>query len=161
MTAEIVFLKRAFAVIESVDIAQYDLRLDRSSAHHVPFALPTEPNSVAEAPDVDVLWIGPDEWLVVTGPEGIDLELDGVDHSWVDVSANRVVLDLAGDRTMPMLATGCSIDLHPRFWRARMCAQTLLGKAPVILQHRGDTQRLFVRPSYLDYLVEWLRDAVE
>jgi sarcosine oxidase, subunit gamma len=161
VTADIVFLRRAFALIENVEIAQYDLRLDPSLAHRLPFALPTEPNAVVETPGVDAMWLGPDEWLVVTGAEGIDVELDGVHHSWVDVSANRVALDLAGDRTMPMLATGCSIDLHPRAWRERMCAQTLLGRAPVILQHRGDTQRIFVRPSYLNYLVEWMRDAVE
>ena len=81
------FLRRAFALIENVEIAQYDLRLDPSLAHRLPFALPTEPTAVVETPGVDAMWLGPDEWLVVTGAEGIDVTRGGI-----------TVYDGAGDR---------------------------------------------------------------
>jgi sarcosine oxidase subunit gamma len=40
-----------------------------------------------------------------------------------------------------------------------MCAQTLLARVPVILQERDLATRVFVRPSFAGYLVDWLLDA--
>ena len=54
-----------------------------------------------------------------------------------------------------LLATGCSLDLHPR-WHAGMCAQTLFARAPVILEQRSDATRVFVRASFADYLIDRL-----
>ena len=114
---------------------------------------PTEPNTAAGG----VLWLGPDEWLVVGGRE--DDYADAA--AAVDVSANRVCLELSGDDVEDVLAQGCSLDLHPSVFGAGRCAQTLLAKAQVIL-HRTDasTFRIFVRPSFLPYVRAWLEDAV-
>jgi sarcosine oxidase subunit gamma len=112
------------------------------------------------------LWLGPDEWLIV-GPsqttDGLiaDLEqaLAGEHHSLVDVSAARAVLELTAPDALELVSEGCGLDLHPRSWHAGDCAQTLLARVPVILQQRGDAIRIFVRPSFGDYLVDWLLDA--
>ena len=40
-----------------------------------------------------------------------------------------------------------------------MCAQTMLGKAQVILHERADTTTALVRTSFADYLVDWLLAA--
>lgn len=37
-----------------------------------------------------------------------------------------------------------------------MCAQTLLAKAQVILHERTDATRVFVRPSFAGYVLDWL-----
>ena len=37
-----------------------------------------------------------------------------------------------------------------------MCAQTMFAKAQVILQERGDTTRVLVRPSFAGYAIERL-----
>ena len=161
MTVEVVFTIRAFALLEPRELSQFDLRVDPAEAERLPFEIPTEPNTVASRRNLDVLWLGPDEWLAVGDREAPPQpDLTGVHHSWIDVGANRVVFELAGSRTMDVLASGCGLDLHPRAWREGMCAQTLLAKAPVILQHTGVAQRVFVRPSYRDYLVAWIEDAV-
>jgi sarcosine oxidase subunit gamma len=113
---------------------------------------PVEPNTAAG----DVLWLGPDEWLLVGGREQ-----DYPDASAaVDVSANRVCFELTGDDVEDVLAQGCSLDLHPSVFAPGRCAQTLLAKAQVIL-HRTDreTLRIFVRPSFAPYLRSWLEDA--
>ena len=114
---------------------------------------PLEPNTVAG----DVLWLGPDEWLVLGGREE--------DHpdaaAAVDVSANRVCFELAGDDVEDVLALGCSLDLHPSAFAPGRCAQTLLARAQVIL-HRTEleTFRILVRPSFAPYLRAWLEDAL-
>ena len=114
---------------------------------------PVEPNTVAG----DVLWLGPDEWLVVGGREE---DYPGAAAA-VDVSAERVCLELAGADVEDVLARGCSLDVHPSVFAPGRCAQTLLAKAPVIL-HRTDreTFRIFVRPSFAPYLRSWLDDAM-
>ena len=114
---------------------------------------PVEPNTVAG----DVLWLGPDEWLVVNGREEDYPDAAAA----VDVSAERVCLELAGADVEDVLARGCSLDLHPSVFPPGRCAQTLLAKAPVIL-HRtgGETFRIFVRPSLAPYLRSWLEDAM-
>jgi sarcosine oxidase subunit gamma len=123
------------------------------------FRLPTDPNTWHGVDGADALWLGPNEWLVVADP--------GTDHgattpgaeSVVDVGANRAVLDFIGTGVRDLLSKGCSLDLHPSKWSDGDCAQTMLAKAPVILQQRGEATRVFVRPSFADYLVDWLLAA--
>jgi heterotetrameric sarcosine oxidase gamma subunit len=114
---------------------------------------PVEPNTTAG----DVLWLGPDEWLVLGGHE--DDYPDAA--AAVDVSANRVCFELAGEDVEDVLAQGCSLDLHSSVFPPGRCSQTLLARAQVIL-HRTYPERfrIFVRPSYAPYLRVWLEDAL-
>jgi sarcosine oxidase subunit gamma len=155
--------------IDAVEVAfpaQVDLRVDPAHVGSMPFRLPLEPNTWLTDGGRDVLWLGPDEWLVVGAPWSattiageLDAALSGVHRSVVDVSAARAVLDLRGAAVAELLAAGCSLDLHPRSWRAGMCAQTLLARAQVLLQQREGATRVFVRPSFAGYLLDWLLDA--
>jgi len=151
---------------ELVFLAQVDIRADPSTAARLGF--PAEPNTVASSPDRDILWLGPDEWLVVghTGTaEALVAELEttlgGVHHSVVDVSANRTVIELAGPSRHEPLSSACPIDLHPRSWSDGLCAQTVFGGAQILLQEREGTTRVFVRPSFAGYVVDLLVAASE
>lgn len=163
----VTFAERAF-------LAQLDVRVtpDPAAADAVAGAigcgLPLTPGTTAQGPRASVLWLGPDEWLVVGAPgtEG-DLSqrlgdaLGGGLGTVVDVSANRTVIEVSGPRAREVLEKGCSIDLHPRAFGPGRCAQTLLARAQVILEQTGEepTYRLFVRPSFSGYLAAWLMDA--
>lgn len=141
-----------------VDLAQVDLRTDPAD---VPFEAP-DPNTATSWEGRDVLWLGPDEWLIVgkTGTERaivdeLETALSGHHRSVVDASANRIVFDL--EDGLELLSTGCGLDLDPAHWLSGMCAQTLLGQAQVILHQRDErTTRIFVRPSFARYLVDRL-----
>ncbi len=144
--------------------AQIDLRVASPEG----LELPLIPNTWTAGSDGwEWLWLGPDEWLAV-GAEGtsaklilqLERELDGHHRSIVDVSAGRAVIELAGERRTELLSHGCGIDLHPRSWAAGMCAQTLLARVPVILQEREDATRVFVRPSFAEWLRSWMVDRL-
>lgn len=143
----------------AIERAQVSLRADPRS---LPFE-PPDPNTSATWSARDILWLGPDEWLVVgeAGSEGsIERELRdalaGQHHSIIDVSANRIAFDLTDG--LDLLASGCGLDLDPNRWLPRMCAQSLFGGAQVILHQLDErTTRAFVRPSFAGYFVERFR----
>lgn len=146
--------------VEIPHLAQISVRCDPVAAQGVGF--PVEPDTVTGTMERGVLWLGPDEWLVVglagTAPAIVD-ELEeafaGTHHAVVDVTANRAVLELRGERRHDLLASGCGIDLDAAGgWTARRCAQTLFARAPVLVQEMEGATRVFVRPSFANYVVD-------
>jgi sarcosine oxidase subunit gamma len=150
-------LERVGAVEAAIEV-QVSLRIDPLAASLLPFGLPMSPNTWTATGSTDALWLGPDEWLLSgrMTVEQIRAALGGEACSVVDVSANRIAVDLVGSPALETLSKGCGLDLHPRLWRTGMCAQTLLARVPVILQQRDGATRIFVRPSFAGYLVDWL-----
>ncbi|WIV61653.1 sarcosine oxidase subunit gamma [Amycolatopsis nalaikhensis] len=115
---------------------------------------------------VDVLWMGPDEYLVL-GPElsreSSDLEAELSRESSVlavvDVSAQRNVFRLTGAHAADVLAHGCSIDLDPAVSPPGTCVQTLLARTGIVLMVREEGFTILVRQSFSDYFRAWLADA--
>lgn len=164
-------------------LTQVDLRVEPGSGTAADIAralgvpLPAEPGTSAsiggEVPPsgaamsgTRVLWLGPDEWLVVAPPGDTGLEARlraaaGTGHAAVtDVSAQRTVLLVTGPRTRDLLSHGCALDLHPRAFGPGRCAQTTLARAQVVLARgEGDEFHIFVRSSFAGYLAAWLLDA--
>lgn len=118
---------------------------------------------------VQVLWMGPDEFLIVS-PEGTDTDVQVAIDSWlggrwvavVDVSAQRTIVTLSGRYARDVLAHGCSADLHPRVAPTGTCIATLLAQTGIILQvvdaEAGEFQ-LLVRSSFAGYFAAWVADA--
>jgi sarcosine oxidase subunit gamma len=130
--------------------------------------LPVKPNTTAAGDGIAVLWLGPDEWLVVAAPDagmaaGLEMALAGDHGAVTDVSESRAVIGLAGANARQVLMKGCSLDLHPRAFRAGRCTQTLLARAGVILHQTGNEPAydIYVARSFADYLWTWLEDAAE
>ena len=151
----------AVAAREVVFASQVSARVEDAGAREL--GLPAEPNTWVALGEREAMWLGPDEWLVcseIEPPPDVvrDLELRAGHHhrSVVDVSANRAVLELTGADRLDVLAAGCGLDLHPRWWRSGACAQTLLANAAVLLQERQASTRVFVRPSFAGHVVAWL-----
>lgn len=121
-----------------------------------------------------VTWLRPDEWLVEAPPpsrlalvaalaEAVGEGTPEAEGAVVELSASRHALELSGARTRDVLAAVCALDLHPRAFPVGHATQTLLVRAPVLLQlvEATPTWRLLVRPSFVSYVVEWLADAME
>jgi sarcosine oxidase, subunit gamma len=155
----------ALATLDAVEVpflTQIDVRCGERDATRLGF--PLEPNTVTGDMTRGALWLGPDGWLVVAAPgdpgvivEGLEALLRDSHHAVVDVSGNRAVIELHGLSRLGLLASACSLDLDPAGgWVAGVCAQTLLARAQVILQELPGATRVFVRPSFADYLVDRL-----
>lgn len=130
--------------------------------------LPMAPNTTSAAGEVRILWMGPDEWLVI-GPtevrtrlrDRLETALAGEHVTVTDVSAHRTVIEVAGSDARELLMKGCAVDLHPRQFAPGRCAQTTLARAQVVLLARTPEPAywVFVRASFAEYLAEWLLDA--
>lgn len=132
------------------------------------FDLPVGANTMTANGELGVLWLGPDEWLMLT-PSGreagiardLRAALDGLFAAVTDVSGGQTVITLGGEYARDVLAKGCSLDLHPRVFGPGQCAQTRLARAGVLIHQMDDapTFALIVRRSFADYLWRWLEDA--
>lgn len=167
----------AVTLTEEPLLTQLDLRLDAKgrAAGDVGLALgvalPVEPGTSAATGSTCVLWLGPDEWLVLAPPgstAGIEARLRAAAGeepvAVVDVSAQCTTLRLSGSMARAVLARGCALDLHPRAFGAGRCAQTMLARAGVVLvclaaDPPAPVYRVLVRSSFAGYLADWLLDA--
>ena len=114
------------------------------------------------------LWLGPDEWLVVTddGAAAATMaDLTGAlqrQHAQVvDLSDARAVIGLSGPHARDVLMKGCTLDVHRRAFGPGRCTRTLLAKAQVILHQTSEAPDydLYVYRSIAEYLWAWLEDA--
>ena len=113
-------------------------------------------------------WLGPDEWLLATGlgkengiAEHLGKSLSGQCHSLVDVTGGQVLLRLGGSHAREVLAKGCTLDLHPRVFKAGQCAQTTLAKTSMLIALIDDapTFDIIVRRSFAEYAALWLQHS--
>jgi sarcosine oxidase subunit gamma len=132
--------------------------------------LPEVPNTSESAGGCAALWLGPDEWLLVTPVEqGLRL-FDRLRQALVshrsgsaltDISSGQTVFRLSGPSAIEVLAKGCSIDLDPNQFQAGQCVQTSVAKANALIWRRDESisYDLIVRRSFAEYLALWIEDA--
>ncbi len=130
--------------------------------------LPTRPNSTSMDPQRQLLWLGPDEWLLKLrdrqGPAvatALQAALQGQHSAVVDVGHGFTTLLLQGPASADLLARGCPLDLHARAFPTGAVAQSHIAKASVIVLciYAGVQYEVTVRRSFADYLARWLCEA--
>ena len=130
--------------------------------------LPLKPNTRSVANKVNILWLGPDEWLLITPSDQethlsqtLGNSLSQIHASVTDITGGQTLLKLSGQSSAKLIAKGCSLDLHPRVFGSDQCAQTLLAKTPIVIWKPDGTSsyNIIVRRTYADYLAYWLKDA--
>ncbi|MFT4634632.1 MAG: sarcosine oxidase subunit gamma [Arenicella sp.] len=130
--------------------------------------LPIQANTFLVADGNTILWLGPNEWLVVTA-EGMATELIKKLESALadkfsavnDISGANTVLEISGIKAQALLLKGCPLDLHHSVFSTGQCAQTVMAKTSMILWqvHEAPIYKLVVRRSFADYFGLWLADA--
>ena len=126
---------------------------------------PVMPNTVVRAGERVVIWLGPDEWLVVSSPESrervadkLEEALSGLHVAVNDISSGQTIIRLRGPRARDLLSKGCPLDFHPRAFGAGQCAQSHIAKSNALIIQVDDTPTydVIVRRSFADYLARWL-----
>lgn len=155
-------------------LTQIGLRAVPGSTAHTAFAettgvgLPGRVGQVTGAPQgVSVLWLGPDEFLVVTAADQHELTrslhqaLGESPGQVVDLSASRTVIELAGAKARAALEKGVPADLHPREFPIGTAVTTTLGPVPILLWRTDENvYRVMPRTSFAEYTARWLIDAL-
>lgn len=127
-----------------------------------------EPLAAVRRRDVEMLRLGPDEWLVATPDrraERIERELrdalEGQGAALSDVSHGHTVIALSGPDARSLLAKGCPLDLHPRVFTPGRCAQSRLARCQVLIHQVGEAPafEIHVPRSFAQYAWTWLEDA--
>jgi sarcosine oxidase subunit gamma len=115
-----------------------------------------------------ILWLGPDEFLLVTEPghetalgATLSATLRGRRGAVVDITDSRTAIALSGRHARDLLAKGCGLDLHPRSFAPGHCAQSSLAKVKIALHQLDDapSYHVIVERSVAEYLWLWLTDA--
>lgn len=131
-------------------------------------SLPAKPNTVAGESELQLLWLGPDEWLLVCEEarqvellQDLEAALEGQHALLTDVSHSRCILGLEGVNARHVLCKGASLDLHPTAFAPGSCAQTALARAHMLLHQLSDmpSYRVYVHRSFTDYVFRWFEDA--
>jgi sarcosine oxidase subunit gamma len=130
--------------------------------------LPETPNTSVSTSGISALWLGPHEWLIVT-PGGLEAAMQDSlrkalanrNYAVTDVSSGNIAISLAGKPARDILAKGCGIDLHERYFVAGTCVSTQVAKANALVWRPDSSSRfdLIVRRSFAEYLALWLLDA--
>ena len=127
--------------------------------------IPTKPKTSASSNGRHVLWIGPDEWLVID-ENGADLMAiatgTGVLHSATDVSHRNTAIIVSGPKAAEAINGSCPQDLSLSVFPVGGASRTLLGKAEVVLYRTAeDTFRVEVWRSFATFAFGMLDEAAK
>lgn len=129
--------------------------------------LPTRPchSSVSGTGTVSVLWLGPDEWMIVSqaGTEQalqtrLHSELSGRHIQLSNVTDYYTCIDIAGYQNREILMNLSTLDMHKRTFSAGQIKGSIFGHANAYVWQlhtdpgASEIFRLIVRSSMADYL---------
>src|SRR5687768_6850504 len=135
--------------------------------------LPFDPSTSSTNGETSFLWMGPDEWMLVSAPGEAESRsrealavLAGTHHQLVEVSDYYTIVEVAGPRARELLMKLTTLDLHSRAFRLGMVTGSVFGRANATIWHIADDGvdggpvfRLLVRWSMADYFWCLLADA--
>lgn len=132
--------------------------------------LPTKANTYSiNAINEKVIWLGPDEWLIVSDDDNAFLKLlnkiKNLEENVTDVSENRTIIRIRGKYIYVLLSKFLVLDLEKNLSTNSSCAQTLFVKVPVLLvrNHHDGTPEIdiFANRSHANYIYNLIADGTK
>ena len=129
--------------------------------------LPVQPNTYVTNDNVKVIWLGPNEWLITNNQnlyKNLKNELGDIQASVTDVSENRTVIRISGDKIFKLLSKFLVLDLEKNLPDESSCAQTLFVKVPVLLVRNNNEKQIpeidiFTNRSHANYIYNLIVDG--
>ena len=129
--------------------------------------LPLIPNTYVENHSVKIVWLSPNEWLVINGNDDLFNKLQNKigdnDASVTDVTENRTVIRLSGEKIFTLLSKFLVLDLEKSLKDQSSSAQTLFVKVPVLLLKISNNQTpeidIFANRSHANFIYNLLKDG--
>ncbi|MBS0269169.1 MAG: sarcosine oxidase subunit gamma [Proteobacteria bacterium] len=123
--------------------------------------LPLAPCTLVASEDVKILWLSPDEWMIVTAPgqanalrSNLQQALVGVRSQVVDNSGGFTQIFLGGTHALDALRHVSVYDFESL--QPGRVAGTTFGKSSVYAFRQGNGYGLIVRRSFADYIWRYL-----
>lgn len=129
-------------------------------------ALPLESNQSNGDGKRTLLWLGPDEWLLVCPAEdggAAEAALTEARLVFTPVGEGRATIRLSGPRAVDVLRKGTSLNVHPGVFQPGHCAQTLLEQAAILIHRLAEPvgYDIYCERSVAEYLWRWLEDSAQ
>jgi heterotetrameric sarcosine oxidase gamma subunit len=129
--------------------------LIRGELHGLPQPPPCRAIAVG---DNFLLWLGPDEFLLVAPNDTVPTL--HIASATIDVSHRDAALSVAGPRAAWVINAFCALDLHPSAFPIGTCTRTVFGKAEILLwRTSGEEFRIDVARSFAPYVWACLEEA--
>ena len=131
--------------------------------------LPTKANTYStNAINEKVIWLGPDEWLIISDDDNTFLKLlkdmGDLEASLTDVSENRTIIRIRGRYVYVLLSKFLVLDLEKNLSTDSSCAQTLFVKVPVLLVRNNYDRTgidIFTNRSHANYIYNLIVDGTK
>ena len=159
-------------------VDKINLRLDPNNYDYMSICgkilgtlLPTKPNTYVQNEKVKIIWLGPDEWMIINDQENelfikLKNELGDLEASVTNVSENRTIIRLSGKKIITLLSKFLVLDLEKNLGTQSSCAQTLFIKVPILLVRNNDNNQIpvidiFINRSHANYIYNLLVDGTK
>ena len=140
--------------------------------------LPVAPNTYTHTYTKDkklkVIWLGPNEWLIVIEYQSEKNDIfsklqssnNDKETSVTDVSENRTIIRISGEKLFILLSKFLTLDLDKNLSDQLCCAQTLFAKVPILLVSNNPYEEipkidLFINRSHANYIYNLLVDGTK
>ena len=169
-----------FSMREKTPVGKINLRGNLENKDFVSTAgkilgmiLPKESCSISTKEKITCMWLGPNEWLLVSNDtitnDSNDYELERVlfnDISKKDlgavtnVSDQYTIFNLTGSNIFEILSKGSPFNFNSDDFTNNKVVQTILNHVDVTI-HKKDRSNvdLYVRRSFAKHLWDWLKDS--
>jgi sarcosine oxidase subunit gamma len=129
-------------------------------------ALPITPCSSAKSELAQVMWLAPDEWLIIVA-SGTEFEVEQKLRSYLtghfavsDISGAQTLLELSGKDIIGLMKKSTGYDLHlESFPIGKVIGTTFAKTGAHILRVSEDKFQLIVRRSFSDYVWLWIQQS--
>ena len=126
--------------------------------------LPVEANTSTSNDNLDALWLSPDEWMIYLNENIFDVLYNEISKlnlgAVTDVSDQWVCIKIRGSKVFDLLTSGSPFDFREFKNNKNHVTQTLLNHIDVTIHHKEINEiNLFVRRSFSEHLMSWLRDS--
>jgi len=137
--------------------------------------LPNKACSTSSKEKITLLWLGPNEWLLVSNNE-ISKETNAYELEQVlfdnisktnqgaitNVTDHFTIFKLSGSNIFEVLSKGCPFDFSADDFGDNKIVQTILNHVDVTIHQRSENDvDLYVRRSFAGYLWDWLKDSAK
>tara|TARA_B100001173_G_C15656765_1_gene407690 strand:- start:219 stop:590 length:372 start_codon:yes stop_codon:yes gene_type:complete len=119
------------------------------------------------------MWLSPDEWMIISNKtidkESNNYEIEELLSSKIsktnlgavtDITDQFVLINLNGKKVFDLLSMGSPFNFNDFKTKKGAVAQTLLTQIDIIIHHKElNNVNLFVRRSFSEHLMSWIKDA--